>query len=52
MWQKHAVVFGAWATTVQLYLSRNTFEYDQGHMTKNQPVTVLALLSESLGIHQ
>ena len=34
MWQKHAVVFGARATTVQLYLSRNTFEYDQGHMTK------------------
>ena len=29
MWQKHAVVFGAWATTVQLYLSRNTFEYDR-----------------------
>ena len=46
------IVFGTGATIAQLYPSRNTFEYDQGHMTKNQPVTVLALLSESLGIHQ
>ena len=38
------------ATTVQFYLSRDTFEFDQGHMTKNQPITVLILLSESLAI--
>ena len=26
MWQKHAVVFGARATTAQLYPGRDTFE--------------------------
>ena len=50
IWQKHAVVFGARATTAQLYPGRDTFEFDQGHVTKNQPITVLVLLSESLGI--
>ena len=35
------------ATTVQLYPGRDTFEFDQVHMTKNQPITVLILLSES-----
>ena len=44
------VVFGVWATTVQLYLGQETFEFDQGHVTKNQPITVLVLLSESQGI--
>ena len=38
------------ATTVQLYPCPDTFEFDQGHMTKNQPITVLILLSESLAI--
>ena len=32
-------------TTAQLYPGR-----DQGHVTKNQPITVLILLSESLAI--
>ena len=41
-----------WATTAQLYLNRNTLEFDQGHVTKNQPITVLILLSESLAILQ
>ena len=40
------------ATTTQLYPSRDTFEFDQGHVTKNQPVTVSVLLSESLYIQQ
>ena len=40
------------ATTAQLYPSRDTFEFDQGDMTKNQPITVLTLLSESLAIQQ
>ena len=31
-------------------LSQDTFEFDQGHVTKNQPIIVLILLSESLGI--
>ena len=44
------IVFGVWATTVQLYLGLDTFEFDQGHVTKNQPITVLVLLSESRGI--
>ena len=50
MWQKHAVVFGARATIAQLYHGRDTFEFDQGHVTKNQPITMLVLLSESRGI--
>ena len=29
---------------------RDTFEFDEGQVTKNQPITVLVLLSESLGI--
>ena len=45
MWQKHAVVFGTQTTTGQ-----DTFEFDQGHMTKNQPIAMLILLSENLGI--
>ena len=41
---------GMQATTAQLYPGRDTFEFDQGHVTKNQPITVLILLSESLAI--
>ena len=41
---------GVRATTAQWYPDRDTFEFDQGHMTKNQPMTVLILLSESLAI--
>ena len=37
------------ATTAELYPGRDTFVFDQGHVTKNQPITVLVLLSESLG---
>ena len=41
------------ATTAQLYLSWDTLEFDQrGGVTKNQPMTVLVLLSESLGLQQ
>ena len=36
--------------TAQLYPGRDTLECDRGHVTKNQPITVLALLSESLAI--
>ena len=51
MWQKkRAVVFGARATTAQSYSGQDTFEFDQGHVTKNQPITALVLLSKSLGI--
>ena len=38
------------ATTAELYPGRDTFVFDQGHVTKNQPITVLVLLIESLGI--
>ena len=38
------------ATTAKLYPGRDTFVFDQGHVTKNQPITVLVLLGESLGI--
>ena len=47
---KRAVVFGARATTVQLYPGRDTFEFDHGYVTKNLPFTVLVLLNESPGI--
>ena len=36
--------------TAQLYPGRDTLEFDQRHVTKNQPITVLILLSESLAI--
>ena len=36
--------------TARLYPGRDTFEFDQGHVIKNQPITVLVLLSESLGM--
>ena len=29
---------------------RYTLEFDQGHVTKNQPITVLVFVSERLGI--
>ena len=38
--------------SVELYPDQNTFEFDQGHVTKNQPITVLVLLSERLGIYK
>ena len=44
-----AVVFGARATA-QLYPGRDTFEFDQEYVTKNQLITVLVLLCESLRI--
>jgi len=28
-------------TTAQLYPGRDTFEFEQGHVTKNQPITEL-----------
>ena len=36
------------ATTAQLYPDQDTIEFDQGHVTKNQPITGLILVSESL----
>ena len=49
--QKQAKKDGVRATTAQLYPGRDTFEFDQGHVTKNQPITVLSVESgESLAI--
>ena len=48
--QKQTNKDGVRATTAQLYPGRDTFEFDQGHVTKNQPITVLILSSESLAI--
>ena len=31
---------GVRATTAQLYPGQDTFEFDQRHVTKNQPITV------------
>ena len=50
IWQKQKNKDGMRATTAQLYPGRDSFEFDQGHVTKNQPITVLNLLSESLAI--
>ena len=41
---------GVRATTAQLNRGRDTFEFDQRYVTKNQPITVLILLNESLAI--
>ena len=41
---------GVRATTAQLYPGRDTFEFDQGHVTNNQPIIVLILLSERLAM--
>ena len=46
----HIAKFEVRVTTAQLYPGRDTFEFDQGHVTKNQPVTVLIFLSERLAI--
>ena len=46
----HTAKFDVRAETAQLYAGRDTFEFDQGYVTKNQPYTVLILLSESLAI--
>ena len=45
-----AVVFGTQATIVQLYPDWDKFVFDQGHVTKDQELTMLVLLSKSLGI--
>ena len=34
---------------MQLYPGRDTFEFDEGHVTMNKPITVLVLLSGSYG---
>ena len=38
------------AITEELYPGRDTSVFDQGHVTKNQQITVLVLLSENLGV--
>ena len=40
------------AATAELHPGRDTLVFDQGHVTKNQQITVFVLLSESLGIRQ
>ena len=35
---------------MQVYPSWDTFEFDQGQVNKNQPITMLVLLTESLDI--
>ena len=39
-------------SSVSFFPSRDTFEFDQEHVDKSQPITVLVLLSESQGIKQ
>ena len=42
----HIAEFDLRATTTQLYPGRYTFEFDQGHVTKNHPITALAHFAE------
>ena len=48
----HPVLFICFPPPSGLYPGRDTFEFDQSHVTENQPITVLVLLRESLGIWQ
>ena len=50
MQPSRALLFRVQETTEQLYPGRDTFAFDQGHVTTNQPITILVSLSESLGI--
>lgn len=36
--------------TAQLHAGQDNFEFDQGYMTKNQPITALVFLGERLGM--
>ena len=47
-----AIIYYSRATTVQLYPGRDTFEFDQMHMTKNQSDLrhVIAFMTVILGI--
>ena len=37
-------VFGARATTAQLYPGRDTFQFNQKYVTKNQPIIIILIL--------
>ena len=39
-----------WQPLRKINPARDTVEFDQGYVNKNQPITVLFLLSESLGL--
>ena len=45
----NAFLFGARATPAQLYPGWDTFEFDQGHVTRNQLIAVL--LSENVKVY-
>ena len=40
------------ATTAEFFPGQDTFDFDQGHVTKNQSIKVFLLLNESQGIQQ
>jgi len=44
------MLYPAHASTVESYPGQDTFEFDQRQVNNNQPITMLVLLSESLGI--
>ena len=37
----HAVMYPAWGTIPQTYHNRDSFDFNQGHVTKNKPMTGL-----------
>ena len=49
VWSR-AVRYPERGTIAQMYHDRDTFDFSQGHVTKNQPMAIPVYLSESLGI--
>ena len=49
IWSR-AVMYPERGTIAQMYHDRDTFDFSQGHVAKNQPMAVPVYLSESLGI--
>ena len=46
----HVLLYPERGTIAELYHARDTFEFSQGLVTKNQPMIVPVKLSERLGI--
>ena len=49
VWSR-AVMYPERGTIAQMYHARDTFDFSQDYVTKNQPMAVPVYLSESLGI--
>ena len=43
-------MYPEWGAIAEMYHDRDTFDFSQGHLSKNQPMAVPVWLSESIGI--